>query len=533
MASLQQQLNAALARHGQGDLDEAAALYRDLLAEHPEHPDALHMLGVIAQQKGNPELALKLAEAALAKKPGMAFAWHNRGVVLRTLGRTAEALQSEIEAVTLDPSYGEAWNHAGVLAADLKDHARAKECHARALALSPHNARFINDYALFLRGTGDLTGAFKAVDALVRRDNEALPLTLANTLKAAGYPARALPYYARSRAMLPGNAEIRVTEALTHLQTGDFEQGFALWETRPEIDKRFAAIPLWRGEAVDHLLLYEEQGFGDALQMARYVSLLRGRARRITLLAAPSLQKLFAASFPDANVIAADAPMPQATARARLMSLPALLGTRLENIPADIPYLKALEEGREPWRARLAKISKPRIGIVWAGNPDNRNEQQRSLAFADLAPLVQNKAHLISLQKGAQKTGADLAGIFDAEPWLDDFAASAGLLCECDLLISADTAALHLAGALGIPAWGLIPFDPDWRWLLAREDSPWYPTLRLFRQKAPRDWASVVARVAEDVRKFLAGDRSALTPLRWQGPPSTQNPDALDLGASG
>ena len=184
-------------------------------------------------------------------------------------------------------------------------------------------------------------------------------------------------------------------------------------------------------------------------------------------------------------------------------------------------------------RLRLANpTAQPRIGIVWGGNPNNHNDRKRSVPFAQLASIVEVGAeHLVSLQKGGAKTQVDLAAtkIFDAEPYLDDFAATAGLLAELDLTITVCTSPAHLAGAMGRPGWVMLCFDPHWPWLLEREDSPWYPNLRLFRQDSPGDWAPVVAHVAEELKKFIAGDRSVLKPKPWNGPSIRQNIHAVDL----
>ena len=524
----EQKLAAALAQHSAGAIDAAAALYREVLDSDPHQADALHMLGVIAQQKGNGELALKLTEAALAVRANMPLAWHNRAMILRAQGRKEEALQSAREALGRDPRLANAWNTCAGLLREAGRSEDAREAYAQALALEPDNAALQADYALFLYATGDLPDAY-AILAPLAADPHFVPLTLANVLKSAGYPRRALPYFAKARELLPQNGEIAINEAMAYLQIGDFERGLELWERRPDYDPRFASLPLWRGQEVGHLLLHEDQGFGDALQCARYIPSVCKRAKRVTLQIAPVLASLFAASFPDIEVIPLDQAVPQADARARLFSLPYLFETRLQNIPAGAPYLKVTGKDRAAWRERLSAIKRPRIGLVWGGNPHNRNETLRSIPYENLAPLLAAGAgHLVSLQKGTQRKDIALEA-FDADPYLADFSAAAGLLEELDLLISVDTAALHLAGALARPAWGLLPFYPDWRWLLAREDSPWYPSLRLFRQEKPRDWMPVIARAAAELRRFLAGETSVLRPAPWGGPPLEQNPLALEL----
>lgn len=532
MPDLSALLDTAFTRHSAGDLAEATRLYREILAQEPLQADALHMLGVIAKQQGNNELALKLVEVALGQRTTMPLAWHNRSLILRILGRKDEALQSAEQAVSLDPNFADAWDMAGFLLRDKQDLERSRACHARAVALQPGNMKFLGNYALLLLATGELAEAYKIMRIVEKRDPDFLPHTMGTILKAAGYTGRALPYFRKSRERLPGNDEVRATEAMAHLQAGDFKEGWKLWETRPSLGPRFQNLPFWQGQPIDHLLVHEDQGMGDALQCARYIPKLRGCAKRITIVVTKALHRLFAAAFADCEVLTLDDPAPAADARIRMLSLPAFFDADEKNTPASVPYLKTNKEWRHKWKAGLVDIPKPHIGLVWGGNPDHLNDRLRSIPFSSLQPLLwAGRGHIVSLQKGPQKNGIDLtaAGIFDADPFLGDFADTAGLLAELDLLISVDTSVVHLAGALGKPVWLMLPFDPDWRWLLGREDSPWYPTMRLFRQKEPRNWPEAVERAAADLRRLIAGDRSVLEPKRWNGACLAQNPQAIQL----
>jgi tetratricopeptide (TPR) repeat protein len=527
-----QQLSAAFLKHQAGDVDGAVALYRDVLAHDPKQADALHMLGVAAKQKGNPQLALNLIEAALGARSDLPFGWHNRSLVLRLLGRTQDALLSSQQAVALDPKHAEAWNTLALLTRETSDFAKAMAAHAKAMELRPQDMRLRAEYALTLYAVGDLKNAHKVMWDALQKDANVSPLTLANVLKSAGYPERAIPYFQRASELMPENADIKVSEAMAHFQIGDYALGWPLWETRSDLDNRYSHISKWLGNAVDHLLLYEDQGVGDAIQFARYIPMLQIHAKHVTLHVTSVLCKLFTGNFPAISVLSSDRSIPAADACMRLSSLPAWHKTVLETVPSAVPYLRASEEWCVPWRHRLAPIAQPRIGIVWGGNPDNHNDRKRSVPFAQLAPVVEVGAgHLVSLQKGGAKTQADLSAtrIFDAEPYLDDFAATAGLLAELDLIITVCTSPAHLAGAMGRPGWVILCFDPHWPWLLEREDSPWYPSLRLFRQASPGDWTPVMAHVAEELKKFIAGDRSVLKPKPWTGSPVRQNIHAVDL----
>ena len=531
MSELSPLLEAAFTCHKSGDLVETARLYKDILQKFPLQPDALHMLGIVAKQQGNNELALKLIEVALGQRTEMPLGWHNRALILRLLGRHDEALQSAEQAVNLDPTFAEAWDMIGFLLRGKGEYERAREAHAHAVDLCPNNLQFMGNYALLLLATGELAQAYTILRAAEAQDKNYLSQTMGNVLKAAGYPELAIPYYRASRERYPDNDEVRITEAMTHLQMGDFAEGWKLWETRPSLDPRFQHVPFWHGQPVEHLLVHEDQGLGDAIQFARYIPELRNHAKHITVQVTSALKRLFETSFFGITFLTLDDPVPAVDARIRLLSLPAILGTNGSNIPAPIPYIHPSSDERKTWRAGLIDIPKPQIGVVWGGNPNHLNDALRSIPLKKFLPIIQCcKNHMISLQKGSQKAGVIAAtGILDTENFLRDFADTAALIAELDLLITVDTSVAHLAGAMGKPVWLLLPFDPDWRWLLGREDTPWYPSMRLFRQKEPRNWQDVIERVINDLKTLLARDKSVLQPKPWQAPNPRQNPDAITL----
>lgn len=490
------------------------------------------MMGIIAQQAGNPELALKFIESALAVKPDFTHAWYNRALILSLLKRDKEALQSARAAAELDPGLGDAWDMIGQLLKTAGAYTEACECHKRAIALQPDNPRFYDNYASTLLAKGDLTAAYGAAHKAQTIDPAYPALSFCAVLKGMGYPALVVTYFDRIRANIPSSlvAETTATEAMARLQIGDMEQGWALWEQRVYFPSILDALPIWQGEKTTRLFLYEDQGMGDALQFMRYIPLLSNHADRLVLCLREPLRKLAKENFPEAEIIADDgepvAP-PPSSARYRLSSLPFFFSTRMENIPAS-PYLIGDASGRASWREVLGNITKPRIGLIWAGGIHYRRDTERSLNFAALRPLVaENAAHFLSLQK--ERAEDRDAEIFDAAPRLHDFSDTAALIMELDLVITVDTSVAHLAGALGKPVWILLPFDCDWRWFLGREDSPWYPSARLFRQKKPGDWASVIEKMAGELRKFIAGDHSVLRAPAWIGGSLHQNPDALPL----
>ena len=521
----QARLDEAKKLHAAAQTAAAADIYRDIIRHAPRDFEALHMLGVVAQQGGNTELALRFIEAALAARPSYAPAWFNRSVILHALGRNPQALQSARMAIDAAPDLADAWDMIGQIARDNGDYAEAERAHAKAIELQPNNARFHGNDAAWRFAAGDLGGAYRAARRATDCDTTYPPLLLGNILRAMGYPANAADCFASAGVLHPAlAAEAANSEAMARLQTGDMARGLALWEQRQDLSIGLAAIPLWRGEKIAHLLLYEDQGLGDTLHFMRYVPLLAGRAERITLCVRAPLSRLCMENFSIASVIGEDMPVPQADARCRLSSLPFHFGTRIETIPAA-PYIQP------PAPRGIARdVSAPRIGLVWAGNKKFRTDYNRSLKFKMLAPLIAcGFAHFVSLQKDRPNDPAD--GIFDAAPLANDFAETAALIVGLDLVIAVDTAIAHLAGAMGKPVWILLPFDADWRWLLGREDSPWYPSARLFRQKRPGDWAEVIPRVADAARRLINGDRDVLRAAPFTGQGLRQNPDALSLPA--
>ena len=337
-------------------------------------------------------------------------------------------------------------------------------------------------------------------------------------------------------ALDPGDADTRHLRALLLLLQGRFAEGWAAYEARFDTrqgraDRRGFTQPVWNGEALAGrtILLHAEQGLGDTLQFCRYAPAVARCGGRVVLEVQQPLRRLLARMAGVDQVLAQRDALPDFELHCALLSLPRIFGTGLETIPADLPYLAAPPEALARWRARLPKVERRqpsdggsgergghgagdrtaerlRIGLVWAGNAGHVNDRRRSLPFDALAPLwAVLGVSWHSLQVGSLT--ADLAAappglIEDLGQALDDFAETAAAVCHLDLVVTAYTAVAHLAGALGKPAFVLLPFAPDWRWMRARSASPWYPGLRLFRQDARRSWAPVIEAVAQAVVEF-------------------------------
>jgi hypothetical protein len=339
---------------------------------------------------------------------------------------------------------------------------------------------------------------------------------LGGSLRALGYLEEALTCFDRALACDPEYAEAHWNRSLTQLLCGDYAQGWQGYEWRWKRRDRLAvrldfAEPQWRGEALEgrRILLHAEQGLGDSLQFLRYVPLVQIRGGRV-ILEVPSTLRRIAALLPGiADLIIAGDARPHFDLHCPLMSLPLAFETGLESIPDAMPYLSIPTEAREKASAFAWPASGLRVGVVWAGNPNHPKDRFRSISFSALGPLLSTQnVNFFSLQLGRDAEFAERnANIVDLGAVIGDLADAAACVEQLDLVIAVDTSVAHLAGALGKPVWLLLPKDPDWRWLVGREDSPWYPTARLFRQAGVGNWSEVIARVAAELRNAVAGSQ--------------------------
>ena len=475
-------LHRARALHRTGALAEAGAIYRRVLADEPDNADAMHLLGLTLKGDGRMDEALAAIRAALALRPDFADAHYNLGNALAGMGRAEEAIAGFRHALALDP----------------------------ALVLAGYNL------GNALRDLGDLDGAATAFRAALatKPDYVEARHNLANVLKGLNQVDAAIAEYRGTLARKPDLSEAHYNLGLALLLAGEMEEGLAKYEWRWAVDRfpsprRNFRQPLWDGRvAADQtLLIHAEQAFGDAIQFCRYLPLIRGRARRVILECRKPLVELMASLGGVDQVVEAGTPLPVFDIHAPLLSLPYILGTRLDSIPANVPYLAADATKVARWRERRDRDFT--VGLIWSGN--RKPDPNRTIGLRAMSPLFEIPGiRLVALQReldpGDAERIAALSGRLDR--WggeFADFSDTAAALEAIDLVISIDTGPAHLAGALGRPSWVCLPFAPDWRWLMTRETSPWYPTMKLYRQESRGEWAPVIARVADDLRRHAMG----------------------------
>jgi tetratricopeptide (TPR) repeat protein len=471
--------NLALALWRSKSAPQAEIHCRRALAIDPEYVAAHRVLAELLRERNAPD-ALAAYDRLLTLNPDSFMTHNNRGLLLNKVGRRRDAAASFARALELAPDNPHVRFNELMVQPDA-DPADALDCCRRALAERPNNLDIMTNLAIVLQFAG-------------RYDE-----------------ARA--QYERVLSIMPDHLGALFNLSLLLLLQGEYPRGWTSYESRWRLldvkKPPFAAEPQWQGEDLSGktILLNAEQGFGDTIQALRYIPAIVARGARVVLRIDRALVRL-AAGLPGNLVITPTQVRPPAfDVWCPLLSLPRVLGTRIDSIPADIPYLHVRPAIAERWRQRLSLLAGLKVGLVWAGSPSHVNDFRRSIELERLKPLLDvDGVTFVSLQVGPHAADASkLPGtITDMSTALTDFAETAGAILNLDLVIAVDTAVVHIVGALGKPAWVMLPFSPDWRWLLDRTDTPWYPTLRLYRQPRPADWSSVIARVAADLRDYAA-----------------------------
>jgi tetratricopeptide (TPR) repeat protein len=502
-------LQQAVALHQNGNLDAAERLYLQLLAAEHDHFDALHLLGLLRHQQGRNSEALALIDAALAKRPDSVEAFSNRGTILAKLKRPEESLASYDRALALNADQAELHYGRANALRSLGRNADAVASYDRALALKPDYAHAHHNRANALRDLNRPAEALASYDQAIAADAAYAGAWNGRgvCLQHLGRHDEAIASYDRALVIAPQFAEAHHNRGLAHLLKGDFAVGWPecewRWESSQFVKQDFAS-PAWRGSeplSGKKILLHAEQGLGDTIMFIRYVPRVVAMGARVALALPPSLLPLFSGLKGVAWILAPGESMPQPDFHCALMSLPLAFNTSLPTIPAQVPYVAPAPELMAKWAHTLGPADRLRVGLVWSGNPAQLDDRKRSIPLEKFAPIIgQSAVEFIALQLDVRPEDADVLRRHpNIRHFGEDFANSAAILSLLDLVISVDTVWAHLAGAMAKPVWIALPAFPDWRWLLEREDSPWYPTARLFRQTSRGRWDDVIARISDQL----------------------------------
>jgi len=550
LINLGQMLGEAVVLQRQGNLRDAEKAYNRILKIAPDNFDALNLLGAVKAQQGRIGEAHRLFSAAVKIQSRAPQGWANLGQALLglkrgpealecldkaralapddisvlnqhanallSLGRPRDALAEFQQVLARDPRHLEARINCGLAQAALGSSEQALAEFDTALALAPGHPIVQFNRGVALLKLGRYTEALAANDAALAAapDHPGALLNCGRALAQLNHLDAAIASYEALIARHKDHADAHSNLALTLLTRGDYRRGFAEYEWR----WRRTGMPasktrgrLWLGEfplARKTILLHAEQGLGDTIQFTRYVPQLVAAGATVVLEVPPELKPLMAGFGGASTVIARGEALPPFDVHCPLGSLPLALHTEPATVPTEIPYLAADAARVAKWSARIDALPGPRVAIAWSGNAGHENDRNRSITFGQLAPLFNNTAAFVGVQRDVRDSdAAALAAetrVTSIGSELEDFGDTAAVLALCDLVIAVDTAVVHLAGAMGRPVWVLVPFAPDWRWGLTGETTPWYPTARLFRQTSPGDWDGVIARVAAELARFSA-----------------------------
>jgi Tfp pilus assembly protein PilF len=485
---VQNKFQAGWALHQQGRLEDAAQAYSDVLRIYPRHFPALHMLGVIAQETGQSERAAELISKAITINPNIVEAYVNLGNALQNLGRLEEALTHFDRALQMRPDFAEIHLNRGNVLSDLFRFSEANTAYEAALGINPHLAAAHCYRAMALHALGRFDEALCGFD--------------------------------RAIALEPDYGEAWFNKAETQLLRGDLQNGWANYEWRKKkasqpAGNRSYPQPLLStvsGLQGKTVLVHWEQGLGDTVQCVRYLRLLEDAGARVLFAPQPQLRTLMKGLGGSIRIVEVDDPSLEFDFHISSMSLPGVFGSTLASIPAAVPYLWAPTDRIAHWREKIGEQGL-RVGICWQGNPAFKPDAVRRSFPLRLFEKISRLegVRLISIHKGAGESQLQslpagmrvetLGGDFDAGP--DAFVDTAAAMQAMDLIISCDTSVAHLAGALGRPVWLALSASPEWRWLLERSDSPWYPTMRIFRQKQLGDWPSVFSEIESALQDRL------------------------------
>jgi len=507
------EIEQALALHRQGRCDDAEQICGALLAAEPDHLDALHLLALVRHQQGRNVEALRLVGALLQRTSPSAEIFNNLGLILTALGRHEQALGCFEDALVLAADHFGARKNRAACLKRLARHEQALVAYETILAINPDELDVLNECGGLHARLGCLAAAvtFYERALAIAPGTVELLINKGTALAALNRFDEALESFTAATAIDPERAEAHYNAGLVRLRLGDFAVGWRDFEWRwrkPDwvgMRREFAA-PLWLGEAPlagKTILLLAEQGLGDTIHFVRYAPLIAALGAKV-ILGVQTPLKAIAATVPGVSLVVGDGEaVPQVDFYCPMFSLPLACRTELATVPANIPYLQPCQERLAKWRQSLPANGRLRVGLCWAGSSTHLNDRNRSIPLERFVRLLSvPNLDFISVQKDVNPTQAGLLrqhGVIQLGQECTDFADTAAVVAMLDLVVSVDTSVAHLAGAMGNAVALLLPFAADFRWLLDRTDSPWYPTMRLFRQAALGDWDDPLDRLRQEL----------------------------------
>ncbi len=511
--------NLGTALQSQGKLSEAVVIYNRVIEIKPDYAEAHINLGNVFQEQGKFDEAMECYNRAIERQPDYAEAHYNLGNALKEKNEFDKAASCFSKAIELKPEYVEALNNLGSVLQEQGKLDEAASRFSKAIELKPDYAEAHSNFGLVLQEQGKLDEAVSCFSKAIelKPDYAEAHINLGAVLQEQGKFDEAMECYKLAISLKPDYAEAHMNRSFVLMLTGNLEEGWPEYEwrlhTKDRIPRTFQQ-PRWDGTPLNgkSILVHAEQGIGDTIQFVRYLPMVKAKGGHVIFECQKDLFRLLKnnAGF-DEIIEKASASKKNSyfDVQVPLLSLPGIFGTTFKNIPSNVPYITVDPEPVKQWNERIENNDDLKIGIVWAGSPHHKNDRNRSCKLEDFAQLAEIPGlSFYSVQKGPASAEAfNPPGgmkIINLEDSLIDFADTAALIANLDLVISVDTAVAHLAGAIGKPVWNLLPFAPEWRWLLNRDDSPWYPRMRLFRQTKPNNWIEVFEQVKKALLKEIA-----------------------------
>jgi len=513
--NINNQIQLALKFHRSGDLRQAEYIFKKILGKKHNNVEALYNLGALHAQLGHYDLAITYIEKSIRIDPNNANAYYVLGRASQEKGELDKAITCYRRVIRLNPFFLLASYYLGEALQDKGELDEAMLYYEKELRINPDHADTYNNIGIILHSKGEIDESIRYYEkALVLNPgSENVYNNFAFALKDNGVLDKAIYCYQKALQLNPAQALIHYGLSMTLLLDGNFNEGWKEYEWRRQTGAfsqyvRNFARPLWDGSDIAGrtILLHDEQGFGDTIQFIRYAHLLAQKGAKVIVECQREIVNLLK-SVDGIQQVIARGEESEFDIYCPLLSLPLMFNTTLDSIPAKIPYVAGDPLLVQKWRDKLRyDNSKFKVGLVWAGKPEHKNDRNRSCRLEVFSPFAElGDISFYSLQKGRAaeqaKNPPGAMKLLDYTDDISDFSDTAGLIMNLDLIVSVDTSVVHLAGALGKPVWTLLPFAPDWRWLLRREDCPWYPTMRLFRQPSPGNWQAVIAKVKDELLK--------------------------------